>query len=488
MTTPIFDSIINGALSPLRAESASVPFAEIANALRNLPSDLASLERLLVQQLGQYIQFNFAAEKATRLGISDEEYHPLPSYRYPIKIDAFPEISETPKHRFYARIIAAEATRVKLALAEYSATAEADIDTRGEVRRTLDDLYHLSLQLKKVLHGEVIKYSLKQQMLTLYYEIAATFIYLLPEDKVATFDDYYYQIFGKYPDDEVKAAFESARLTAKAQLSIFANDIEAQKALLPQIVDIEPLQPITFWMKNSLFAGAFGISDQMALDTERGTRTLIRVFKDTKTAEYAGIETKPERIQKIETDLEMLSSITDGADTSAAASCLPWLKEQLKSADAMPGPSTSNVSVKQPAVPHIEKEELAPEVQLIVDRATEFKEVVAPFQFTSIAKVAALPEDKRELLIQKIAGEKVPYGVAMLLFLEYDEHLKKTYGYNKTKIAQHFAKCLKSNERTIRGNISVVKNTATTENSGNYTAGIHEDAVKQYYNGLLKKH
>ena len=464
MTIPIFDSIINGALSPLRAESASVPFAEIANALRNLPSDLASLERLLVQQLGQYIQFNFAAEKATRLGISDEEYHPLPSYRYPIKIDAFPEISETPKHRFYARIIAAEATRVKLALAEYSATAEADIDTRGEVRRTLDDLYHLSLQLKKVLHGEVIKYSLKQQMLTLYYEIAATFIYLLPEDKVAT------------------------RLTAKAQLSIFANDIEAQKALLPQIVDIEPLQPITFWMKNSLFAGAFGISDQMALETERSTRTLIRVFKDTKTAEYAGIETKPERIQKIETDLEMLSSITDGADTSAAASCLPWLKEQMKSADAMPGPSTSNVSVKQPAVPHIEKEELAPVVQLIVDRATEFKEVVAPFQFTSIAKVAALPEDKRELLIQKIAGEKVPYGVAMLLFLEYDEHLKKTYSYNKTKIAQHFAKCLKSNERTIRGNISVVNNTAPTENTGNYTAGIHEHAVKLYYDGLLKKH
>ena len=191
MTTPIFDSIINGALSPLRAESASVPFAEIANALRNLPSDLASLERLLEQQLGQYIQFNFAAEKATRLGISDEEYHPLPSYRYPIKTDAFPEISETPKHRFYARIIAAEATRVKLALAEYSATAEADIDTRGEVRRTLDDLYHLSLQLKKVLHGEVIKYSLKQQMLTLYYEIAATFIYLLPEENVESIDYQY---------------------------------------------------------------------------------------------------------------------------------------------------------------------------------------------------------------------------------------------------------------------------------------------------------
>lgn len=488
MTTPIFDSIINGALSPLRAESASVTFAEIANALRNLPADLAGLERLLEQQLGQYIQFNFAAEKATRLGISEEEYHPLPSYRYPIKIDAFPDISETPEHRFYARIIAAEAARVKLALAEFSATAEADIDTRGEVRRTLDDLYHLSLQLKSVLHGQKIKYSLKQQMLTLYYEIAATYIYLLPEDKVAPFDDYYYQIFGKYPDDEVKAAFDSARLTAKAQLCILANDIEAQKTILPQISSTDALQSLAFWLKNSLFAGAFGISEQMALDTERGARTLVRVFQDAKSAEYAGIESKPERIQMIESDLEALSSITDGSDNSAASSCLPWLKDQLNRADAMPGPSTSNGTVSATQAPHLGAEDIPEEVQVIASRATEFKEVVAPFQFTSIAKVAALEKEQQELLIQKIAGEKVPYGVAMLLFLEYDEHLKKTYGYNKTKIAQHFAKCLKSNERTIRGNISVVKNTATTENSGNYTAGIHEDAVKQYYNSLPKKH
>lgn len=487
MTTPIFDSIINGALSPIRAESASVPFAEIANTMRNLPSDLPTLERLIEQQLGQYIQFNFANERATHLGISEEEYHPLPSYRFPIVIDAFPAISETPKHRFYARIMAAESVRVKLALADYSATARADIDTRGEVRRTLEELYHLSLQLKKVLHGEVIKYSLKQQMLTLYYEIASMYAYLLPEDKVIPLDDYYYQVFGKYPDDELKDAFESARLLAKAQLSIYANDIETQKAILPQMADIDTLQPAVFWLKNCLFAGAFGISGQMALDTERGARALIRVFQDTKTAEYAGIEAKPERIQRIETDLETLSSITDGADTSAAASCLPWLKDQLKKADAMPGPSTSNVDVKQPTVPHIEKEELAPENILIVDRATEFKEAVKPFQFASMSKVAALTEAKQELLIQKIVGESIPYGVAMLVMLGYDNHLKSVYGYNKTQVAKHLATCLKSNERTIRGNISVLKNDASTESTTVYTAAIHRDAVKKFYKDLLEK-
>lgn len=343
MTTPIFDSIINGALSPLRAESASVTFAEIANALRNLPADLAGLERLLEQQLGQYIQFNFAAEKATRLGISEEEYHPLPSYRYPIKIDAFPDISETPEHRFYARIIAAEAARVKLALAEFSATAEADIDTRGEVRRTLDDLYHLSLQLKSVLHGQKIKYSLKQQMLTLYYEIAATYIYLLPEDKVAPFDDYYYQIFGKYPDDEVKTAFESARLTAMAQLSIFSNDIEAQKAILPQMADIDNLQPVTFWLKNNLFAESFGFTSQIQLNTDKGARFLARAFQDAKSVEYAKIESKAKRLQKIEADIESLTFMAGkGNDSiSSAAICLPWLKDRLIETDALPGSGSS---------------------------------------------------------------------------------------------------------------------------------------------------
>ena len=486
MTTPIFDSIINGALSPMRAESASVPFATIANALRNLPEDLTGLERLIEQQLGQYIAFNFAGERAKFLGISVEEYHPLPSYKYPIKIEAFPEINETPEHRFYANIITAESCRVKLALAEYSATAQADIDTRGEVRRTLESLYHLSLQLKSVLHGQVIKYSLKQQILTLYYEISAAYSYLLSEDKIEPFDDYYYQIFGKYPDVETKAAFDTARLLAKAQLAIEAGDIETQKAILQQCENNESLCPVVIWLKNSVFAGTFGISCQIPLDTDRGTRTLVRAFQDSKSAFYSGIKSKAERIQQIENDLESLSAISSDGDSSAASSCLPWLKEQLNKADALPGPSTSSAAASVTTTPHINKEEMAPEVVMIVDRASEFKEVVKPYQFTSLAMVSALPEDKQELLIQKIVGESVPYGVAMLLHLGYDTHLKSVYGYNKTQIAKHLASCLNSNERTIRGNISVIKNDSSTESTTTYTAAIHRDAVNAYYKSLTE--
>ena len=347
MTTPIFDSIINGALSPMRAESASVPFATMANALRKLPEDLTGLERLIEQQLGQYIAFNFAAERAKFLGISVEEYHPLPSYKYPIKIEAFPEINETPEHRFFANIITAESRRVKLALAEYSVTAKADIDTRGEVRRTLEGLYHLSLQLKSVLHGQVIKYSLKQQMLTLYYEIAATYSYLLPEDKVEPFDDYYYQIFGKYPDVETKAAFDTARLLAKAQLTIEAGDIETQKSILPQFENNESLRPVAIWLKNSIFAESFCFSSQVPLDTDRGSRSLARAFQDTKKTEYNNIESKAKRIQQIETDIEVVSIIAGtGNDSVCAASlCLPWLRDLLQTTDELPGSGSSEDTI-----------------------------------------------------------------------------------------------------------------------------------------------
>ena len=163
-----------------------------------------------------------------------------------------------------------------------------------------------------------------------------------------------------------------------------------------------------------------------------------------------------------------------------------WLKEQLNKADALPGPSTSSAAASVTTTPHINKEEMAPEVVMIVDRASEFKEVVKPYQFTSLAMVSALPEDKQELLIQKIVGESVPYGVAMLLHLGYDTHLKSVYGYNKTQIAKHLASCLNSNERTIRGNISVIKNDSSTESTTTYTAAIHRDAVKAYYKSLTE--
>lgn len=488
MTTPIFDSIINGALSPTKIEQAAVPYSSICQALTHLPNNVSQLESLLEKQLGKYVRFDFAEEKAAPLFIEGEEYHPIPNYKYTISINAFPIPDDSPMNRFYAKIINAQSYHVKLAIEEFSATAKADIDTKGEIKRTLEGLYHLSLQLKNVQDTEVINYSLKQQILSLYYEIAATYTYILPEDKIIPFDDFYYQIFGLYPSTKVKDVFNTAMLSAQIQISIFSNDYEAQKTFLHQIKHNANLLYMAIWLRNSLFAEKYSINTCKELNTERGARMLIRIFQDAKTSEYLETESKQKRIQMIETDLETISSITDINDTSAASTCISWLKDQLRIAETMPGPSTIAGTYSVTSIPIIASDELSTEIKVISTRATEFKEVIKPFQFTSIAKVKALTEEKRDMLIHKIAGESVPYGVAMLVFLGYDEHLKTVYGYNKTAIANHFAKCLKSNERTIRGNLSVLKNDNSTESTSTYTAAIHREAVKVFYNNLIETH
>ena len=184
-------------------------------------------------------------------------------------------------------------------------------------------------------------------MLTLYYEIAATYSYLLPEDKVEPFDDYYYQIFGKYPDVETKAAFDTARLLAKAQLTIEAGDIETQKSILPQFENNESLRPVAIWLKNSIFAESFCFSSQVPLDTDRGSRSLARAFQDTKKTEYNNIESKAKRIQQIETDIEVVSIIAGtGNDSVCAASlCLPWLRDLLQTTDELPGSGSSEDTI-----------------------------------------------------------------------------------------------------------------------------------------------
>jgi len=233
MEIPVFDSIINGALQPNRSAKLASSFNTISRALSQLPDNLFRAEKVMKEQLGDYVPFSFDDERAVYIGL-DEEYHPVPQYKYPIVIDVFPAINDTPEHRFYSTIISSESKRIKMALIEFSAIAKADIDTKGEVKRTLERIYHLSLQLKNADIDQVIHYSLKQQMIQLYYEIAFTYNYLIPEDKIVSFEDYYYTLFDSYPTESISTLFLSERIKAEIQrLILFSDsDITLQKGLL----------------------------------------------------------------------------------------------------------------------------------------------------------------------------------------------------------------------------------------------------------------
>lgn len=344
MKTPIFDSIINGALSPLNAEQAAVPFSDIYRGMINLPGNLSQLESLIEVQLGKYVSFDFAEEKAISLGIPGEEYHEVPDYKYPIRINVFPEIDDTPEHRFYNQIMTAQSLQTILALKEFSSTAKADIDTKGEVKRTLEGIYHLSLQLKDVLHGQVIKYSLKQQMIKLYYEIAYTFNHILAEDKIAPFEDYYFALFNSYPPENIVSIFTAEKIKAKIQSVIMAesNDITTQKTLLNESVGYIQLQPISIWLANYVFTEVFAIDTTAKIDSERGSRDLVRFFCDQKTTEYAKAASKSDLIFLIEADIESVDDLCEVSPTSAPSQARAWLYEQLHAAEAKPGSSSSD--------------------------------------------------------------------------------------------------------------------------------------------------
>lgn len=350
MKASIFDSIINGTLSPLTAEQKSVPMSEISQKLRKLPTDLQQLEILLTAQLGQYVDFSFDEEKACPLNLAGDEYHPLPEYRYPVNIQIFASIDDTPEHRFYSQIIEAEALRLKLALAEFSSTAKADIDTRGEIERTLEGIYHLSLQLKNVLHGQVIKYYLKQQMIRLYYEIAYTYGYLFQEDRICPFDDYYFKIFGSYPAEEVSSAFKSTELQAHIQHCILSKDqdIDTHMDMLKQSLIFSQLKDISIWLSNYIFTEVFCINASFRIDTERGSRELYRFFCEQHKSSYGKAQSKSELIASIETDIESADSLCiDSTIMTAASLTREWLSQQLHSAESTPGDHISNdVSIK----------------------------------------------------------------------------------------------------------------------------------------------
>ncbi len=345
MKASIFDSIINGALSPLIAEKNSIPMGEISQNLRKLPATVQQLESLITTQLGKYINFSFDEERACPLGLTGDEYHQQPEYKYPVEIHIFGNIDDTPDHRFYSRLIDAEALRIKLALAEFSSKAKADIDTRGEVERTLEEIYHLSLQLKNVLHGQVIKYYLKQRMIRLYYEIAYSYDYLFPEDKFSPFDELYFKLFGSYPDEDVSNAFISAKLLAHIQYCILSedNDVESQTVMLKQSFSFSQLKDISIWLSNYIFTEVFGISTSQSIDTERGSRELFRFFCEKKKSAYEKAQSKSVIVENIETDIEAVDAICkDSTITTAASLTREWLYTQLHSAEHKQGDYISN--------------------------------------------------------------------------------------------------------------------------------------------------
>lgn len=120
--------------------------------------------------------------------------------------------------------------------------------------------------------------------------------------------------------------------------------------------------------------------------------------------------------------------------------------------------------------------------QPIKTKAEILKEQLSQYGFFELEKVKALSEQKKDLLVEKIAESGLPYAIAMFDYLQFIQYLEKKHFDSKYKLNREVSKWFDSDKegRAVKGNISsLLKN--TTENKDRYTAYKHkENVIKDY--------
>lgn len=121
----------------------------------------------------------------------------------------------------------------------------------------------------------------------------------------------------------------------------------------------------------------------------------------------------------------------------------------------------------------------------IETKAERFGREVSQYGFLDLPKVACLTEKSQAKLIEKIAGQKVPYAVAMFDYIEFIKHLQDNYFKTKDQLYRMISKLLCSDidGRVVKGNIASLSG-YSGENKKRYTAYQHTETVKNDYEAL----
>jgi hypothetical protein len=240
MNLPITQSILHGALRP--SNMPDIAFQALARKFNNLPSNLNDIEKLFISELGNYAVFDF--EKAVAINnIAPDEYTSIKEYTIKPKIEIYKEEAiQTPQIIFYNAITNAEATRIKIALLNYSTVVQSNIDTRQELKETLRQI---KTYIKKASETASIYYQdLQANLIKLHYELAITFDALLTENDFTAFEDLYLECFNHYPSIAELTAYQAAKLIQEAQTQIALNcDIQEAQNLLLDICNPIKLTP-----------------------------------------------------------------------------------------------------------------------------------------------------------------------------------------------------------------------------------------------------
>jgi len=108
------------------------------------------------------------------------------------------------------------------------------------------------------------------------------------------------------------------------------------------------------------------------------------------------------------------------------------------------------------------------------------------YGFFDLEKLKNLSDKNKNILIQLLTENKLPYVVAMLDYLDYFIYLEKNHFKSKYKLYIEVSGWFNSDKdgRAIKGNISSLLNNST-ENKSRYTAFKHKERVTRDYGELL---
>ena len=486
MNLPIAQSILHGALRP--SNLPEIAFQVLARKFNNLPSNLIDIEKLFISELGNYAVFDF--EKAIAINnIAPDEYTSIKEYTIKPNIEISKEESlQTPQTIFYNAIINAEASRIKIALLDYSAVVQSNIDTRQELKETLRQI---KSYIKKASETADTYYqNLQANLVRLYYELTISFDVLLTENDFTAFEDLYLECFNRYPSNDELKAYQAAKLIHEAQTQIAINcDIQRAQNLHANICSsIEPNSH-----NSTLFAIGIALENYVFL---KQTNQAIPSFDQLINIDFVNLITKEQksilrqRYEREEIAIDRANAIDDiftevsfgkplQSHLSIANNLAVFLNQQK---DIYLKEPSAKFALKESS---LKTEEKLPSsdsyaIQLATTKYTTFINEVAKYRFEELDMVKVLNDRQRNELIKLIVEKQIAYSVPMLKHIGYFDYLKNTYGLTKTYTFKHIAKAIGSNERAIKGNFNVLKPDSQEDPYTYNSADFVEEVIADY--------
>ena len=492
----------------------------LANAFSKLPSKLCDLENLCIKNLSSYVSFDFESEKPVNISVvAPSSYTPIPEYYYPVDFQLFNYIPQHPFAKFYLNIIHAEMERIKLALLDYANNAQSDIATKNEVENTLSlmlnyateitgktgafrvfhiaELHETNLsEINQRTHDFNIFPLLQQYLVKTYTEIEILFQPLLKRNIEQDFDDVVYKCIKQYPPALLKHRLQAAILVQKAQLYIATNNINALSFYHPDFVriypsntDNQPFLEVLKAVENAIYLG--DNTDIRQLSEDNWCKTKYHEKRKALEREMLALD-NPRKVQSLlEDELEQLDLLS--AD-SISLNSIPrhlytWISDQLETTKHNLGNTYQPVSnetptqnTEEPSLPS--SEEFA--VNVLEEKYKTFVSEVEKYRFANLEKVKCLDKAQQSKLIHLIVENPAAYAVVMLIHIGYFELMKREYGMNKTKMFQHVAKAIGSDERSVKGYFNVL-DPKLNEDKATYNSDFYVEPVKKDYDSLTHK-